>query len=201
MKYEEVGPKKGFTANSALVQNYEKAKADGFKGWCIHHRLETHDEKGVFRDKPVTSKELKEKGLYYNRPASELIWLRKKDHQILHLIARGYRSPGAKEYEDRLNFFEEYYGDFDWGDDEIEECEQKLDEIRDHELYLKTLGDPDQLQEHLDKSTNDLNIIRMVLEDLKEQGIKCTPIEHLYKREFKRNKRLSELIETTSKGE
>ena len=56
-------------------------------------------------------------------------------------------------------------------------------------------------ERNLDKSTNDLNVIRMVLENLKEQGIKCTPIEHLYKREFKRNERLSELIETTSKGE
>lgn len=49
-------------------------------------------------------------------------------------------------------------------------------------------------ERNLDKSTNNLNIIRMVLEDLKEQGIKCIPIEKLYEREFKHNKRLAELV-------
>lgn len=24
------------------IENYEKAKADNFKEWCLHHRLETH---------------------------------------------------------------------------------------------------------------------------------------------------------------
>ena len=56
-------------------------------------------------------------------------------------------------------------------------------------------------ERNLDKSTNDLNVIRMFLEDLKEQGIKCTPIEHLYKREFKRNERLAKLVESNKKGE
>lgn len=50
-------------------------------------------------------------------------------------------------------------------------------------------------ERNLDKSTNNLNIIRMVLEDLEEQGIKCIPIEHLYEREMKRNKRLAKLVE------
>lgn len=50
-------------------------------------------------------------------------------------------------------------------------------------------------ERNLDKSTNNLNIIRMVLEDLEEQGIKCIPIEQLYKREMKRNKRLTKLVE------
>jgi hypothetical protein len=52
-------------------------------------------------------------------------------------------------------------------------------------------------ERNLDKSTNNLNVIRMVLEDLEKQGIRCIPIEQLYKREFKRNQRLAELIETT----
>lgn len=50
-------------------------------------------------------------------------------------------------------------------------------------------------ERNLDRSTNDLNVIRMVLEDLEKQGIKCTPIEHLYKRELKHNKRLAKLVE------
>jgi len=54
-------------------------------------------------------------------------------------------------------------------------------------------------ERNLDKSTNDLNVIRMVLEDLEKQGIRCTPIEQLYKREWKRNKRLAELVEEQNK--
>lgn len=50
-------------------------------------------------------------------------------------------------------------------------------------------------ERNLDKSTNDLNVIRMVIEDLEKQGIRCVPIEQLYKREFKRNERLTKLVE------
>lgn len=50
-------------------------------------------------------------------------------------------------------------------------------------------------ERNLDKSTNNLNVIRMVLEDLKEQGINCPPIEKLYKREFKHNERLTKLVQ------
>ena len=50
-------------------------------------------------------------------------------------------------------------------------------------------------QRNLDKSTNNLNIIRMVLENLEEQGIDCPPIKQLYKREFNHNKRLANLVE------
>lgn len=56
-------------------------------------------------------------------------------------------------------------------------------------------------QRNLDKSTSNLNVIRMVLEDLKEKGIECLPIEKLYEREFKRNKRLAKLVESNLKGE
>lgn len=31
-----------YTMYIEKVENYEKAKADNFKGWDIHHRLETH---------------------------------------------------------------------------------------------------------------------------------------------------------------
>lgn len=202
-KYEEVGPKTGYTANSALVQNYEKAKADGFNGWCIHHRLETHDEKGFFRDKPIPVKELKEKGLYYNRPTSELIWLKKKDHTLLHDLSRGHESSDIRVYRSLLKIIDEFYGEEEWTIDseKEEEYEEKFSEAKDRVLYLKTLGDPDQLQKPLDESTNNLNIIRMVLENLQERGIECPPIEQLYKREWNHNKRLTELIESTSKGE
>lgn len=66
------------------VENYELAKADNFEGWDLHHRLEIN-EQGKVR---FTMKQLKKFGLYYNRPASELIWLTRKEHMRMHAISR-----------------------------------------------------------------------------------------------------------------
>ena len=56
------------------IENYEKAKADDFKGWCCHHR------KGVY----IQTEELQKLGMYYGRPAEELIFLTVSEHQYLH---------------------------------------------------------------------------------------------------------------------
>ena len=66
------------------IENYEEAKADGFKGWLIHHRLETHDSDGVLRLVELSPAELNALGMYYNRPASELIYMKKGEHSSLH---------------------------------------------------------------------------------------------------------------------
>lgn len=66
------------------IENYEKAVADTTQVWECHHRLETHDENGNIRSESISPKVLKEKGLYKKRPASELIFLSKKDHHDLH---------------------------------------------------------------------------------------------------------------------
>ena len=62
------------------IENYEKAKADDFVGWHCHHRLETHTPDGKRRDADIGYKELKALGLYYNRPAEELIFLTTREH-------------------------------------------------------------------------------------------------------------------------
>ena len=62
------------------IENYEKAKADNFKGWEVHHRLETHNLYGERREVDILADELKALGMYYNRPASELIFLTIKEH-------------------------------------------------------------------------------------------------------------------------
>lgn len=63
-----------------LIENYELAKLDNFKGWVIHHRLEfTIDGKFAH-----SSTDLKRLGMYYNRPHYELIYLRKNEHTRLH---------------------------------------------------------------------------------------------------------------------
>ena len=66
------------------IENYDKAAADNFKGWCCHHRLQTWTSDGERRQVDISMEELKALGMYYNRPASELIFLKRSGHQSLH---------------------------------------------------------------------------------------------------------------------
>lgn len=72
------------------IQNYEVALADTSQTWHCHHRLETHKYKDrsrkewIERDESIPSQELKALGLYYDRPAEELIFMTKSDHSSLH---------------------------------------------------------------------------------------------------------------------
>ena len=59
-----------------LIENYNEAVNDKTQTWHCHHRLEIELDK--------TGKELEELGLYYNRPASELIFLTHSEHTKLH---------------------------------------------------------------------------------------------------------------------
>lgn len=60
----------------SLIENYEQAMADKTQTWDCHHRKEIELNK--------TAKELKEMGLYFNRPACELIFLTRNEHTRLH---------------------------------------------------------------------------------------------------------------------
>ena len=71
---------KRFCKDYENIENYEKAKADNFKGWECHHRLETHTPDGKRRVVDIPYKELKALGMYYNRPAEELIFLTTREH-------------------------------------------------------------------------------------------------------------------------
>ena len=57
-----------------------KLKKDDFVGWDCHHRLETHTPEGERRIIDITKKELIALGMYYNRPADELIFLTESEH-------------------------------------------------------------------------------------------------------------------------
>jgi len=59
-----------------LIENYGKAIADTTQTWVCHHRNEINMKK--------STKELIDMGLYYNRPASELIFLTHSEHKSLH---------------------------------------------------------------------------------------------------------------------
>lgn len=70
--------------NVEEIENYELAKKDNFKGWNIHHRLETHTSDSERRLVDLSKEELIALDMYYNRPAAELIYLTKSEHQKLH---------------------------------------------------------------------------------------------------------------------
>ena len=70
------------------IENYQEALADNFKGWQCHHRLETHNSDGKRRLVDITVDELKALDVYYNRPASELIFLTIREHTSLHKIGK-----------------------------------------------------------------------------------------------------------------
>lgn len=64
--------------NISNIQNYEEAVNDATQTWHCHHKLET--------DLGLSAEELKDKGLYWNRPAAELIFLTESEHHSLHSI-------------------------------------------------------------------------------------------------------------------
>lgn len=64
-----------YCAEPENIENYEKAKADNFIGWCCHHR------KGV----DISKKELIASEMYFNRPANELIFMKQSEHRSLHM--------------------------------------------------------------------------------------------------------------------
>lgn len=65
------------------IENYDKAVADTTQVWHLHHRMETHRRNGTKRKFILSAKLLKEWDVYYNRPASELIFLTHSEHSAL----------------------------------------------------------------------------------------------------------------------
>ena len=64
----------------SLIENYHQAIADQTRTWDIHHRKEC-DENGKTL---FTKKQLINLGLYFKRPASELVFVTKSMHMKLH---------------------------------------------------------------------------------------------------------------------
>ena len=81
-----------------LIENYNEAINDKTQTWECHHRLEIDLDK--------TTNELKELGLYWNRPASELIFLTSSEHSKLHTIGKNnplYGSCLSEEHKQKLS--------------------------------------------------------------------------------------------------
>ena len=64
----------------SLIENYHEAISDQTKMWDTHHRREC-DENGRTL---FTKKQLIDMNLYFNRPASELIFVTRSMHWKLH---------------------------------------------------------------------------------------------------------------------
>ena len=64
----------------ALIENYQQAISDKERTWDIHHRKECDSEGRTL----FTGTQLKEMGLYFNRPAAELIFVTRSMHCKLH---------------------------------------------------------------------------------------------------------------------
>lgn len=68
------------------IENYDLAIADESQLYVLHHRLETHFADGQLRpiDARLSKAELINLGMYFHRPANELIFMTRSDHTSLH---------------------------------------------------------------------------------------------------------------------
>ena len=76
----EYSAKRYCSEDISLIENYHQAIADEERKWEIHHRRECDSEGRTL----FTKKQLLEMGLYFNRPASELIFVTRSMHWKLH---------------------------------------------------------------------------------------------------------------------
>ena len=65
------------------IENYDRAVEDKSKTWVLHHRLELTID-GQFA---LSRNDLIRMGMYYHRPAFELIFLDKSQHMRMHMRA------------------------------------------------------------------------------------------------------------------
>lgn len=76
----EINAKRFCSEDVSLIENYHEAISDEKRTWDIHHRREC-DENGRTL---FTHKQLIEMGLYFKRPASELMFVTRSMHWKLH---------------------------------------------------------------------------------------------------------------------
>lgn len=126
---------KRYCKNYQDIENYEKAKVDDFVGWECHHRLETHTPDGKRREVDIGYKELKALGLYYNRPAEELIFLTTREHNAYNKGKPAWNK-GKKMSEEFCRKNSESHK----GKHASDETRRKMSEVRkgeNHPMYGK----------------------------------------------------------------
>ena len=76
----EIQAKKYCCEDISNIENYDKAVADKTQTWICHHKLEIKDLKIFSRQLLIND------GMYYKRPAAELIFMTKSQHHKLHSL-------------------------------------------------------------------------------------------------------------------
>ena len=90
-----INTKKYCSEDISLIENYDKANEDLSQTWHIHHKKET--------DEGLSVKQLKELGLYFYRPASELIFLTRYEHNKLHCKLKNHSTIVNKNQRQLIN--------------------------------------------------------------------------------------------------
>lgn len=113
-----------FCRHPELIENYEKAITDTTQTWDCHHRLELMTTGGVV---DATATDLIDWGIYYDRPADELIFLIHDEHMSLHHKGEK-RSPCSEETKCKIS--EANKGNIPWnkGKHHPEETKRKISE-------------------------------------------------------------------------
>lgn len=82
--------------DASNIENYDLAIADQIRTWDCHHRLEIQPD-----GTEVSCDELMSRGMYYHRPSSELIFLTKSEHTILHMKGNTPPNKGVPMSDDQ----------------------------------------------------------------------------------------------------
>ena len=103
------------------IEHYEEALAEGFAGWCIHHRREIQPDGTI-----VSMQELKDHKLYYGRPANELIFMRNGEHMTLHHKGRTF----SEEHRQKISSSQKGRSPWITGKHHSADTRQKIAEAR-----------------------------------------------------------------------
>lgn len=102
-KYHYEYTKKRYCCDDlSLIENYNKT-IDSLDIWDLHHRLETHNSDGTLRSQQLTKQELIARDMYWNRPASELIFLTHAEHAKLHLYFMNIDKSVSQEVRSKIS--------------------------------------------------------------------------------------------------
>ena len=161
-----------FCKDYTNIENYDKALKDNFKGWNCHHRLETHNSDGERRLVDITADELKALDMYYDRPASELIFLPTREHNPLHHKGNKYGLGKHRSEETKKKLSEANKGEKNpfYGKHHTEESKKKLSEAnkgkhlgKDNPFYGKRHSD------ELKKKLSEINKGKKLSEETKKK--------------------------------
>lgn len=118
-------PKKFCCEDIRKIENYDKAMADTTQVWHCHHRLEVQ---GQFTNSAAL---LKRCGMYYNVPASQLIFLTPTEHLKLHNVGINNPNIGRLHSEETRKKMSEAHK----GKHHAEEARRKMSEAHKGKRY------------------------------------------------------------------